>query len=188
MLLGGADANTVPVSEWRRRVSMVPQEAFLFSESLAWNIAIGSKEISREKVLSYSRDAAFDKDVQDFPKGYDTLVGERGITLSGGQKQRATLARALAVDSRVLVLDDAFSAVDVQTEHEILTRLETLFGSRMILIISHRLATLRKVDRVLFFDHGQLADNGSHSELIASGGPYARWAMRRSLEEELEEM
>ncbi|HEX9750176.1 MAG TPA: ABC transporter ATP-binding protein [candidate division Zixibacteria bacterium] len=188
MLLGGTDANRVPVSEWRRLVAMVPQEAFLFSESLASNIALGSDDIPREQVMAYARDAAFDKDVQDFPRGYDTMVGERGITLSGGQKQRAALARALAVDSRVLVLDDAFSAVDAQTEQEILTRLATLFGTRMILMITHRLATLRKLDRVLFFERGRLTDSGAHDALIVAGGPYARWAMRRTLEEELEEM
>jgi ATP-binding cassette subfamily B multidrug efflux pump len=114
------------------------------------------------------------------------VVGERGITLSGGQKQRTTLARALAVDADVLILDDAFSAVDAQTEREITDRLADLFGTRIIILITHRLSTLRRADRILFLDRGRLVDAGAHEEMMRRGGAYARWVAREALKEELE--
>ncbi|HUU46903.1 MAG TPA: ABC transporter ATP-binding protein [Acidobacteriota bacterium] len=188
MFLGGVDANRVPLGAWRSRIAMVGQEPFLFSQSLRGNIAFGAHDLGDDDLVSVSHMAAFDKDVQEFPRGYDTIVGERGITLSGGQKQRATLARALAIDAEILVLDDAFSAVDAQTEGEILDRLAELFGTRIIVLISHRIATLRRADRVLFFERGRLADSGTHDDMMAHDGAYARWVRREALREELERM
>ncbi|HSG99495.1 MAG TPA: ABC transporter ATP-binding protein [candidate division Zixibacteria bacterium] len=188
MLLSGVDANAVPVAEWRRRIASVTQEPFLFSQTLRSNIAFGSGPLEDDKLVAIAEMAAFHKDVLEFPNRYETMVGERGITLSGGQKQRATIARALATDADVLILDDAFSAVDSQTEGEILDRLQTIFGTRIIILITHRIATLRRTGRVLFIENGRLADSGTHDEMVARGGAYARWVQRETILEELEQM
>lgn len=188
MFLGGVDANSATRSEWRSRISMVPQESFLFSDTLRANINLTGRVGDEADIKRLADDSALAKDVEEFPKGFDTIVGERGITLSGGQKQRVTLARALAADSDVLVLDDAFSAVDAQTEREISDRLVEHFGSRIIILITHRIATLRRVDRILFFEEGRLVDSGSHDTLVAANGAYARWVEREAIREELEEM
>ena len=188
LFLGGTDANSTTRREWRSRISMVPQEGFLFSESLRANMNLTGRAGSDADIDRLAVDSALAKDIEEFPKGFDTIVGERGITLSGGQKQRVTLARALAVDADVLVLDDAFSAVDAQTEREISDRLAEHFGSCIIILITHRIATLKRVDRILFFEVGRLVDAGSHDRLVASGGAYARWVEREAIKEELEEM
>jgi ATP-binding cassette subfamily B protein len=188
LFLGGVDANTATQREWRSKVSMVPQESFLFSETLRANINLTGHASSEDLIRNLADDAALAKDIEDFPRGFDTIVGERGITLSGGQKQRVTLARALAADAEVLILDDAFSAVDAQTEREITDRLADHFGSRIIILITHRIATLKRVDRILFLEQGRLADSGPHDELVSRGGAYARWVEREAILEELEEM
>jgi ATP-binding cassette subfamily B protein len=130
--------------------------------------------------------ARLDKDVADFPKGFDTLVGERGITLSGGQKQRTALARALATDPRVLVLDDALSAVDTYTEEEILQRLKQVRRGRTCLIVAHRVSTVRDSDIIFVLEGGRIVERGSHADLVAHGGVYAELNRRQLLEEELE--
>lgn len=188
MFLAGIDANSVPRDLWRSRIAMVPQEPFLFSETLRANIDLTGRAPDEADTRRLAESAAFAKDVEEFPRGYDTVVGERGITLSGGQKQRVTLARALAADADVLVLDDAFSAVDAQTEREITDRLAEQFGTRIIVLITHRLATLARVDRILFLEAGRLVDVGAHDELVARGGAYARWVAREAIIEELERM
>lgn len=188
LFLAGVDANSATRREWRSKIAMVPQEAFLFSETLRANINLTDRAKTEEIIRELADDAALAKDVEDFPRGFDTIVGERGITLSGGQKQRVTLARALAVDADVLILDDAFSAVDAQTEREITDRLADHFGSRIIILITHRIATLKRVDRILFLDQGRLVDSGPHDELVSRGGAYARWVEREAILEELEEM
>ena len=129
--------------------------------------------------------ARLDKDVADLPKGYDTIVGERGITLSGGQKQRAAIARAVIVDPRILILDDALSAVDTYTEEEILSRLQAVMRERTSLIVSHRISTVRRADRILVIDEGTLIERGTHDELVARGGLYAELYRKQLLEEEL---
>lgn len=188
LFLGGVDANSATRHEWRSKISMVPQESFLFSETLRANINLTGRAGSDADIQRLADDAALAKDVEDFPRGFDTIVGERGITLSGGQKQRVTLARALAADAEVLILDDAFSAVDAQTEREITERLADHFGSRIIILITHRIATLKRVDRILFLEQGRLVDAGPHDELVSRGGAYARWVEREAIREELEEM
>jgi ATP-binding cassette subfamily B protein len=188
LFLGGVDTNSVPVSVWRSQIAMVPQECFLFSDSLRANIGFGGQALDETRLRQLGEWAALNKDVADFPQGYNTVVGERGITLSGGQKQRATLARALASPAGILVLDDAFSAVDAQTEEEILGRLSTLFGTRIIILITHRISTLQRADRILFLEEGRLADSGTHHEMVNNGGPYARWVAREALKEKLDEL
>ncbi len=188
ILIGGVDMNAVTLDEWRKRIAMVPQEAFLFSDTLVNNIALTDAQLTAERLREVGDLAAFNKDVDDFPRGYQTIVGERGITLSGGQKQRATLARALVSPADILILDDAFSAVDAQTEEEILSRLNRIFGSRIILLITHRISTLQRADRILFLDEGQLRDSGTHDEMVARGGPYARWEAHEAIKEKLEKL
>lgn len=188
MFLGGVDANNVTLSEWRTHLAMVPQEPFLFSDTVRANISFSGHELDQGRLLEVGEWAALNKDVTEFPHGYDTIVGERGITLSGGQKQRTTIARALASTAEILVLDDASSAVDAQTEEEILSRLETLFGTRIIVLITHRIATLQRADRILFLEDGRLADSGTHAEMVARSGPYAHWAAREAIKEKLAEM
>jgi ATP-binding cassette subfamily B protein len=188
IFLGGVDANRVAVRDWRSRIALVGQEPFLFSDTLRANIAVGGDDLPPERLAVVAEQAALAKDVADFPAAYETIVGERGITLSGGQKQRVTLARALAADADILVLDDAFSAVDAQTEQEITARVGELFGTRVIIVITHRLSTLRRVDRILFLDQGRLVDYGTHDEMLARGGAYARWVAKEALKEELERL
>jgi ATP-binding cassette subfamily B multidrug efflux pump len=169
----------------------VPQEPFLFSDTLAENVAFAPEIASlppadRDRLV---RDAAavarLDKDVEDFPQGYETRVGERGITLSGGQKQRTALARALALEPRILVLDDALSAVDTYTEEEILSRLREVMRQRTSIIVSHRISTVRDADQIVVLDQGRIVERGRHDELIDAGGVYAELHKEQMLEEEL---
>ncbi len=129
--------------------------------------------------------ARLDKDVTDFPKGYDTIVGERGITLSGGQKQRTAIARALMIDPRILILDDALSAVDTYTEEEILTRLRGVMRQRTSLIVAHRISTVKDADQILVLDDGRIVERGRHEELLELDGFYAELYRKQLLEEEL---
>src|SRR6185312_12134995 len=125
------------------------------------------------KIIDAAGVARLDKDVADFPKGYDTMVGERGITLSGGQKQRTAIARAIVIDPRILILDDALSSVDTYTEEEILSRLRSVMRQRTSIIVSHRISTVREADQILVLDGGRIVERGTHDELIRHGGLYA---------------
>src|SRR5205085_8087314 len=159
----------------RGAIGFVPQEPFLFSDSIAANVAFGVdsratlsgspeaglKGPRYEKIIHAAAVARLDKDVADFPNGYDTMVGERGITLSGGQKQRTALARAIAIDPKILVLDDALSAVDTYTEEEILSRLREVMLQRTSIIVSHRISTVRDAHQILVLDRGRIAERGS---------------------------
>jgi ATP-binding cassette subfamily B multidrug efflux pump len=138
-----------------------------------------------EKIVAAAAVARLDKDVADFPKGYDTVVGERGITLSGGQKQRTAIARAVVIDPRILILDDALSAVDTYTEEEILSRLRGVMRERTSIIVSHRISTVRDADQILVLDDGRIAERGTHDELIRHNGLYAELHKQQLLEEEL---
>jgi ATP-binding cassette subfamily B multidrug efflux pump len=136
-------------------------------------------------VLEAATIARLDKDVADFPHGYDTIVGERGITLSGGQRQRTAIARALAIDPRILILDDALSAVDTYTEEEILSRLVDVMRERTSIIVSHRISTVRRADMIFVLDNGRIVERGTHDELVAREGLYAEMHKKQLLEEEL---
>jgi ATP-binding cassette subfamily B multidrug efflux pump len=192
VFIDGIDVREIPLAVVRRAIGFVPQEPFLFSDTIGDNIAFGvdpdngtDRRPSAGDIAAAAAIARLDKDVEAFPNGYDTLVGERGITLSGGQKQRTAIARALMVDPRILVLDDALSAVDTYTEEEILSRLRGVMRARTSLIVSHRVSTVRGADRIFVLDRGRIVERGTHGELVAAGGVYAAMHRRQLLEEEL---
>jgi ATP-binding cassette subfamily B protein len=188
--LDGVDVRNIPLATLRGAIGFVPQEPFLFSDTIAENVAFGVSDPDDAAVSARVRAAAavarLDKDVDEFPKGYDTMVGERGITLSGGQKQRTALARAVMLDPRLLVLDDALSSVDTYTEEEILARLRTVMRERTSLIISHRISTVRDADQIFVLDRGRIAERGHHDELVRAGGLYNDLFRKQLLEEELQ--
>jgi ATP-binding cassette, subfamily B, multidrug efflux pump len=174
-----------PLGKLRKAIGFVPQDAFLFSETIRENIAFGVQAASLDDVEDAAQIASVSGDISDFPAKYDTVVGERGITLSGGQKQRTTLARALIRDPRILILDDAFSSVDTDTEEKILQGLEDVFKERTTILISHRCSTVRDADQIVVLRDGQIIEKGTHEELIGMGGYYAELYQKQLLEEEL---
>jgi len=184
VLLDGVDLRRLPLSEVRRAIGFVPQETFLFSETLRDNVLLGAPDDGRlERVAEV---AQLTEALPALPKGYDTMLGERGINLSGGQKQRSAIARALAQDPPVFVLDDALSAVDAHTEAKILRALRGVLFGRTSIIVSHRLAAVRDADWILVLDNGRMVEQGTHADLIARGGRYWELLRRQQLEEELE--
>ncbi len=188
VLIDGVNVKDIPFSVLRRNIGLVPQETFLFSESLKNNILYGSKDQSEEWMLKVAKISRLDKDVKDFPEGYETVLGERGITLSGGQKQRTSLARALAVDPKILILDDSFSAVDTNTEEEILTELKEFMKNRTSIIISHRISTVKNSDKIYVIDNGKIVEEGTHDQLVELKGIYADIHLKQQLEKELQEI
>ncbi len=184
--LDGRDVRTLDLAWLRRRVAAAPQDTFLFSTTVAENIAYGAEQATPEAIAAAARIAGLHDDVLGFPRGYETLVGERGITLSGGQKQRVAIARAVLRDAPVLLLDDCLSSVDTQTEERILRGLSAEIARRTTLIVSHRVSTVRDADRIFVLDGGALVEQGTHDELLALGGHYARLTREQQIEEELE--
>ena len=188
VFIDGRDVRDIPLAELRGAIGFVPQEPFLFSDTLEDNVAFGwtGADSDREAAVSAAVEVAqLNKDVRDFPKGYQTMVGERGITLSGGQKQRAAIARAIVIDPRILILDDALSAVDTYTEEEILKQLKGVMRSRTSIIISHRISTVRDADQIVVLESGRLVEMGRHDDLIRLNGDYAELYKKQLLEEEL---
>ncbi len=173
--------------EWlRRKIGFVPQETFLFSATLAENIAWGIDDATQEQIAHAAELAGLAPDIAGFPDGYGTVIGERGITLSGGQKQRVAIARAILRDPKILILDDALASVDTLTEERILQALENVMRGRTTILISHRVSTVQNADRIFVIEHGEVAEQGTHAELIQTGGYYADLYQKQLLEEELE--
>jgi ATP-binding cassette subfamily B multidrug efflux pump len=186
VLVDGLDVRKIPLRVLRQAVGYVPQETFLFSEPLAENVAYGVESTDPDRVRAAADIAQLSKDVEDFPQGYGTMVGERGVTLSGGQKQRTSIARAVLKDPKILILDDALSSVDTYTEEEILHRLRGVMARRTSLIISHRVSTVRDADLIVVMAAGRIVERGTHEQLLAAGGLYAGMYRRQLLAEELQ--
>ena len=185
VLIDGVDVRQLSLEELRRAVGFVPQETFLFGETLRRNILLGAPDDGRLERVAET--AQLTEALPALPQGYDTMLGERGINLSGGQKQRAAIARALAQDPPIFVLDDALSAVDAHTEARILRGLRDALAGRTSIVVSHRLAAVRDADWILVLDGGRIVEQGTHSELLAAGGRYWELLRRQQMEEELEE-
>jgi ATP-binding cassette subfamily B multidrug efflux pump len=214
VLLDGIDVREIPLERLRGAIGFVPQEPFLFSNTIFENVALGAGDfgthantvnaasdrdavsaanaannpasrVAGDRLREAAAIARLDKDVETFPKAYETVVGERGITLSGGQKQRTAIARAVMLNPRILILDDALSAVDTYTEEEILTRLRVFMRRRTSILVSHRVSTVRHADLIVVLDNGRIVEQGTHDQLVARGGPYAELHQKQLLQEEL---
>ncbi len=188
IFIDGADITTIPLAELRHKIGMAPQETFLFSTTLRNNIDFGAHGGDGLDVEAAAETAGLLPDVETFPKGFETRIGERGINLSGGQRQRTALARALLANPKILILDDAFSSVDTHTEEQILENLKGELGGRTAIIISHRVSTVKNADEIVVLEDGQIVEQGTHDQLVESGGRYAALYQRQLLIEELEEI
>jgi len=186
VLVDGVDLRRLDPEQLRRHIGFVPQETFLFSDTIAGNIAFGVESATPEEIRRAAEIAGLAEDIAGFPQGYQTMVGERGITLSGGQKQRTAIARAILRDPRILILDDALSSVDTLTEERILTHLAGVMRGRTVILISHRVSTVRQADRIVVLEGGRMVEQGAHADLLQAGGYYAELSRKQMLEEELE--
>lgn len=188
VFIDGVNIKDISLKTLRRSVGFVPQEAFLFSDTIKNNICYGKDDATEQELMKKAEIAQFSKDVLHFPEGFETMLGERGITLSGGQKQRASLTRALMIEPKILILDDSFSAVDTHTEEEILQGLRGFMKGRTTIMVSHRVSTVKDADKIVVLDKGKIIEEGTHEELLQLNGIYAGIYSRQLLEQEIEEI
>jgi ATP-binding cassette subfamily B multidrug efflux pump len=186
VFIDGYEVHRIPMDVLRRSVGYVPQDSLLFSDTIRENIAFGKPDASEEEVARAARTAGLWDEISAFPVGLATMVGEKGVTLSGGQRQRVAIARVLLMDPPILILDDALSSVDIETEERILAGLEDVFEAKTSLLVTHRIAPLRRAERIIVLDEGRIVETGDHASLLARGGVYADLYRRIELEEELE--
>ena len=182
LYIGGREIHSIPLHQLRKTIGYVPQDSFLFSDTVYGNISFGNRNKSREEVINAAKSACVHENIMDFADGYNTLIGERGVSISGGQKQRIAIARALILDPEILILDDSLSAVDTDTEEQILRHLNENRRGKTNIIIAHRISTLQNADKILVIDEGRIAEEGTHSELLKMNGIYADMYNRQLLE------
>ncbi|MBI2212091.1 MAG: ABC transporter ATP-binding protein [Acidobacteria bacterium] len=188
VFVGGVPVESIPPRRLRSMIGVVPQETFLFSDTIAENIRVGRIDATDDELAAVVELAGLEDDVRAMPEGIATVIGERGITLSGGQKQRTAIARAIVRNPGIMILDDALSAVDTHTEERILRSLRELRRGRTVVIVAHRISSVKDADQIVVLDEGRIVERGAHDELLAAGGFYADLYRRQALEEELEEI
>jgi ATP-binding cassette subfamily B protein len=186
LFIDGMDITRIPLSLLRGSLGVVPQETFLFSDTIRQNIVFDNPDSAEGEVVHSAEISQMLKEIEGFPQGWDTILGERGITLSGGQKQRTAIARAILRDPKILILDDSLSAVDTATEKKILQGLRRVAAGRTTIIISHRLSAVKGADQIIYLEDGRIVERGTHEELLVLGGRYAELYERQLLEEEIE--
>jgi len=184
IFLDGQDVNSLTIQSVRQNCAYVPQDNFLFSDTIANNIAFGDGAVDGDQVIRAAELADVDSNIRQFTDGYETVLGERGVTVSGGQKQRISIARALIKDAPILILDDSVSAVDTKTEQTILQNLQKIRSGKTTILIAHRISTVEKMDQILFLDDGALVASGTHEELYTSCSAYRKMVDLQKLEEE----
>lgn len=183
--IDGLDVNQIPISVLREHIGCVPQDNFLFSQTIRENISFANPDTPVEQILAAAQAAQVHDNIMDFPDGYETMLGERGVTLSGGQRQRVSIARAIVKNPKLLLLDDCLSAVDANTEERILENMRRIMENRTTIIVAHRISTVKDADHIVVLDHGKIAEEGTHVDLIAHNGLYADMFRRQQLEDQI---
>ncbi len=186
VLIDGKDVKNYRLKDIRRRIGFVPQDTFLFSLSLKENIGFGNPEIPMERIIEAAKVAQIYDEIMEFPNKFDTVIGERGVSLSGGQKQRIAIARAIILDPDILILDDALSSIDTETEEKIIGKLTPIMKERTTIIITHRMSSIKNISRIIVIEAGSITEDGSHEELISHGGMYKNLYEKQMLKEKLE--
>ena len=186
LFMGGREIHAIPIKALRGSIGYVPQDTFLFSTTIRENIVFGNPGASEVEVANAARIAQLDEDIRAFPMGIETLIGEKGVALSGGQKQRVAIARAILLNPHIMILDDALSSVDTQTEEWIWNGLREILDGKTRIVVSHRLASIREADKIIVLDDGEITEMGDHQSLLSMGGIYARIYQRQQIEEELD--
>jgi ATP-binding cassette subfamily B protein len=184
ILMDGNSIETVNLNDLRNQIGFVPQDPFLFSESISSNIKFGKEDATEEEIRQAAKDAVVHENIIDFPKGYETVLGERGVTLSGGQKQRVSIARAIIKNPKILIFDDCLSAVDTETEERILSNLKKFSKNKTTFIISHRVSSAKNADKIIVLEGGEIIQQGSHNQLINTSGYYKELHDQQLLEKE----